>query len=197
MKNHKQLFTSGLLALGAIVVVSLTPASSSLAHEGHVHEDPAQEGPMSTEVDPESLARPEVEPFILLPSYQCVWRRSSREPTTGGIMATCEDDELPFATGITSEGELSGCALSNLCPVRKGDGVVDGEPLSDDHWHIHGEPIETIDNDPEDISLRRATGSGIHSSSDYHTNEACDSDLKQAVVTLCCKKDFPFDVRGN
>lgn len=189
MKEAKMNRKAHLLAFvlgcsGAVVV-------PSFAHEvGHVElEQEEFFDDLEAELDPETQG---IEPMILLPSYQCIWRRGDVIPSTGGLMVECKEGELPFASGMTSESKGDDCPITNLSPVRQGDGKIDGEALADLHPEVHGEPIESRVKDVE-AKRPRHWGTARHKASHYKEIRACRHNEKQATLTLCCSRDFPFD----
>lgn len=191
MKNAKMNRNVHLLAFA--LGCSAAIVFPSFAHEGEhaqleeeeFFDDLETEAALGSEV-------PEIEPMILLPSYKCTWRRDDIIPSTGGLMARCEKGELPFSSGMTSESEGDDCPVTNLSPARRGDGKMDGERLADIHPEFHGEPISTRGTDIEE-KRTPAWGTARHKASHYAQVPECRHREKQAALTLCCSRDFPFD----
>lgn len=197
MNKQKKSHTLLALAMSAFVAVASVPLFPVYAHENH--DVPADENSESQQ-EPEFIAPvqrevQEIEPFILLPSYQCIWRKSVQVPSHGGIGVQCEAGEVPFVSATTGDAEFIGCPMTNLSPARGGDGRINGEPLTEGHADIHGEPIETNDTDLGDLSQRKRIGATKHISPKHRDDERCDSRADQQILVLCCTRDFPFDER--
>lgn len=197
MNNQKKNHTLLALAVAAFVAGASLPLFSAHAHETHgTHADELSETQEAFEFNsPVKREVQEIEPFILLPSYQCIWRKSAQRPAAGGIGVQCEPGEVPFVAGATGEAELVSCPLTNLSPARGGDGRINGEPLTEGHAEIHGEPIETKDTDLGDLDQRTRIGATKHISPKYRDDERCDPRVAQQAIVLCCTRDFPFDDR--
>lgn len=190
--NPKFIFPLTILSF---VATASIPCFAAQAHDDH--KVPSQEQSLEQNATQPQQAQEravqDIEAFILLPSYQCVWRRNRQQPGTGGFSALCQAGELPFVAAATGEAETINCPLANLSPARGGDGRIDGERLANDHPHIHGEPIETKDNDLEDLNQRGKLGTTKHISPQYLNDDRCKPLAEQYSLALCCSKDFPFD----
>lgn len=193
-KNSKTLLAFAMAAFVAGASIPLFPVQ---AHENHGdHAEERSETQQAPEViAPAEREVQEIEPFILLPSYQCIWRKNVQRPSAGGIGVQCQPGEVPFVAATTGEAEFVNCPLTNLCPARGGDGRINGEPLTETHAHIHGEPIETQDNDLGDLNQRHRIGSTKHISPNYRDDDRCEPHVDQQALVLCCTRDFPFDDR--
>lgn len=175
-----------LLGLVAIVP-SLVCIARESAHPGQHTAPPRPNVAPDPIVDP-----PPINVDVLFPHAlaRCEWHAQNSLTDSGGVMAHCQADAVPIASGVylADYEDLEHKGLVNLSPAIfefdgvTVEGVFDGNPLSDDHAQIHGEPppdgtaAETYANTTND------SGTGIHyldlGSAPTHSNE---------IRTLCCE----------